>query len=176
MASSQGTDPDGAPRYIGQALPPMEEAARLESADAFAWRLSMTAARDALGGRYDALHYLEETSTNTTHNAVDPAAFGDVVLARKDTPASYHLACCHDDALQGMTHIVRGEDLRAATAVHTLLQALMDWPQPHYHFHPLLLRPDGKKLSKQSGDKSLRDYRAEGMTPETIRSMTRGDD
>ena len=104
--------------------------------------------------------------------SADPAPFGDVVLARKETPASYHLACCHDDALQGITHVIRGEDIREMTAVHALLQALMDWPQPVYRFHPLVLGPDGKKLSKRSGDRGLRAYRDEGMTPDDLRRLT----
>jgi glutamyl-Q tRNA(Asp) synthetase len=68
---------------------------------------------------------------------------------------------------------VRGEDLRAVTAIHALFQALMDWPSPIYRFHPLVLGPDGKKLSKRFGSKSLADYREEGMTPDDIRAMTR---
>ena len=95
-----------------------------------------------------------------------------MVLARKDTPTSYHLACCHDDALQGITHVIRGEDIREMTSVHVLLQALMDWPQPLYTFHPLVLGADGKKLSKRAGDRGLRAWREDGKTPEDIRAMT----
>lgn len=166
-----GADPDEA-GFVSRPLSPLEEAQRLAHNAAFAWRLSLEAARKVLGPRWGSLSYLEETARGLRRVPADPSRFGDVVLARKDTPASYHLACCHDDALQGISHVVRGEDLRAVTAVHALLQALMGWPQPVYRFHPLLLGPDGKKLSKRNADKSLAEYRAEGMTPEGIRAMT----
>ncbi|MEZ5997324.1 MAG: tRNA glutamyl-Q(34) synthetase GluQRS [Hyphomonas sp.] len=166
-----GADPDDA-GYTGRPLPEAEEAARLARGHAFAWRLSLAAARDALGGHYRTLAYVDETGGTARHVAADPARYGDVVLARKDTPASYHLACCHDDALQGITHVIRGEDIREMTAVHALLQALMDWPQPVYRFHPLILGPDGRKLSKRDGDRGLRAYRDEGMTPDDLRRLT----
>ncbi|ABI77851.1 aminoacyl-tRNA synthetase class I family protein [Hyphomonas neptunium ATCC 15444] len=166
-----GADPDET-GFVSRPLSPTEEAARLAHNAAFAWRLSLAAARAALGDAWRALHYTEETPIGLRRVPADPSRFGDVVLARKDTPASYHLACCHDDALQGITHVVRGEDLRAVTAIHALLQTLMGWPQPVYRFHPLLLGPDGKKLSKRNADKSLAAWRAEGMTPEDIRAMT----
>lgn len=166
-----GADPDEA-GFVSRPLSALEEAQRLAHNAAFAWRLSLEAARKALGPRWETLSYLEQTPGGPRRVPADPSRFGDVVLARKDTPASYHLACCHDDALQGISHVVRGEDLRAVTAVHALLQALMGWPQPVYRFHSLLLGPDGKKLSKRNADKSLAEYRAEGMTPEGIRAMT----
>lgn len=168
-----GADPDEG-GLVSQPLPAAEEALRLERGQPYAWRLSLACARAELGPAFRDLAYREWQADGTVRTvAANPAAFGDVVLARKDSPASYHLACCHDDALQEITHIVRGEDLRAATSVHVLLQALMGWPQPVYRFHPLILGPDGKKLSKRFGDKSLRNYREEGMTPDDIRSMTR---
>lgn len=167
-----GADPDEA-GFTGRPLSADEEAERLARNAPFAWRLSLAKARGLLGEEtFQTLHYDEETPSGRRIVPVDPFPFGDVVLARKDTPASYHLACCHDDALQGITHVVRGEDLRAVTAVHALLQALMGWPKPVYSFHPLLLGPDGRKLSKRNSDKSLADYRAEGMTPDDIRAMT----
>lgn len=166
-----GADPDEA-GFVSRPLTPTEEAGRLAHNAAFAWRLSLGAARLCLSGDWANLHYMEETPYGLRRIPADPSRFGDVVLARKDTPASYHLACCHDDALQGISHVVRGEDLRAVTAIHALLQALMGWPQPVYRFHPLMLGADGKKLSKRNADKSLAAYRAEGMTPEDIRAMT----
>ena len=166
-----GADPDEA-GFVSRPLSAFEEAERLSHNAAFAWRLSLEAARKELGAGWDSLSYREETASGIRHVTADPSRFGDVVLARKDTPASYHLACCHDDALQGITHVVRGEDLREVTAIHALLQALMGWPQPVYRFHPLLLGGDGKKLSKRNADKSLAEYRAEGMTPQDIRAMT----
>lgn len=167
-----GADPeDGG--LVSRPLPAAEEAGRLAHNAPFAWRLSLDAARKALGPAYGSLVYSEWTLAGVRDIPARPDRFGDVVLARKDTPTSYHLACCHDDALQGITHIIRGEDLREVTAIHALLQALMGWPRPLYRFHPLILGPDGKKLSKRFGDKSLADYRKEGMTPDDIRAMTR---
>ncbi len=162
--------------YVSKVLPALHDAERFERRASFAWRLSLSAALDHLGTRPNNLAYFEQIGGAVREVPADPAGFGDVVLARKDTPASYHLACCHDDARQGITHIVRGEDLRDATTVHTLLQALMGWPQPVYTFHPLLLGADGKKLSKRNASKSLAEYRAEGMTPADIRAMTRAHD
>jgi glutamyl-Q tRNA(Asp) synthetase len=158
--------------YIGRRLAPAEEAERLSRGAPFAWRLSLAAAREALGADYRALTYLEDRGGRLVEISADPGPFGDVVLARKDTPASYHLACCHDDALQGISHVIRGEDLREVTALHALLQALMGWPAPVYIFHPLLIGTDGKKLSKSHAAKSLAEYRNAGMTPDDIRAMT----
>lgn len=166
-----GADPDEA-AFSGRPLPQVEEESRLARGHAFAWRLSLAAAKDALGPRYRALHYIDESSGTARAVAADPARYGDVVLGRKETPASYHLACCHDDALQGITHVIRGEDIREMTAVHALLQALMDWPQPVYRFHALVMGPDGKKLSKRAGDRGLRAWRDEGKTPDELRRMT----
>lgn len=166
-----GADPDEA-GFTGRPLPEAEENSRLERGHAFAWRLSLATARDALGPRFGRLGYIDETSGRARQVAADPARYGDVVLGRKETPASYHLACCHDDALQGVTHVIRGEDIREMTAVHALLQALMDWPQPIYRFHALILGPDGRKLSKRAGDRGLRAWRDEGKTPDDLRRMT----
>mgnify|MGYP003669942014 FL=1 len=170
-AMPAGVDPDEA-AFVSKPLAPDEEAERLARGHAFAWRLSLRAAETELGARYASLAFTEETADGTRSVPANPAAFGDVVLARKDTPASYHLACCHDDALQQITHVIRGEDIREMTSVHVLLQALMDWPTTVYRFHLLVPGPDGKKLSKRAGDKGLSAYRDEGMTPGDIRAMT----
>lgn len=92
----------------------------------------------------------------------DPLAHGDVVLARKDAPASYHLAVTVDDAALSVTDVIRGDDLFASTHVHRLLQALLDLPTPRYHHHPLLTGADGKRLAKRDGAPSLADLRAGG--------------
>jgi glutamyl-Q tRNA(Asp) synthetase len=92
-----------------------------------------------------------------------PDIFGDVVLARKDAPASYHLSVTVDDAAQGVTDIIRGRDLFAATHVHRLLQALLGLPTPAYHHHDLLLDANGRRLAKRDGAPSLADLRAEGF-------------
>jgi glutamyl-Q tRNA(Asp) synthetase len=103
-------------------------------------------------------------------NPADPSVWGDVVLARKDTGASYHLAVVIDDALQGVTHVVRGRDVEAATSIHLLLQELLGLPHPHYHHHDLIMRDAQRKLSKSHGDPSLLDLRESGMSPREVRA------
>ena len=168
---SEIADLAGDAPYIGVPLNDSEERGKLERGEAFAWRLSLDAAKSALGARYDRLSACLIEPAGERVLKIDPAPFGDVVLVRKDTPASYHLACTYDDAAQHITHIIRGEDLRGVTHIHVLLQALMDWPTPKYQFHDLILAPDGSKLSKRKGDKGLSAYREEGMTPVEIRRM-----
>ena len=102
-----------------------------------------------------------------------PALAGDVVLARKETPTSYHLAVTIDDAAQGVTDVVRGMDLFEATHIHRLLQALLGLPTPEYHHHPLLIGPDGKRLAKRNGARPLAALRAEGADPETLLAALR---
>ena len=100
-----------------------------------------------------------------------PQAWGDVVLARKDMPTSYHLAVTVDDARQGVTHVVRGRDLLEATAVHRLLQVLLSLPAPCYHHHRLILGADGQKLSKSTRATALRALRVAGASAADIRRM-----
>lgn len=100
-----------------------------------------------------------------------PQVFGDVVLARKETPTSYHLAVTHDDALQGVTLVTRGTDLFEATHVHRLLQALLDLPVPDYHHHGLLTDDTGRRLAKRDKSLTLRALREAGKTPEEVRAM-----
>ena len=103
----------------------------------------------------------------------EPEAFGDVVLARKDAPVSYHLAVTVDDAAQGVTDVIRGRDLYAATDVHRLLQALLGLPTPHYRHHPLLTGPDGRRLAKRNGAPSLAELRAGGADPRALAAALR---
>ncbi|MBP0492042.1 tRNA glutamyl-Q(34) synthetase GluQRS [Roseomonas indoligenes] len=158
--------PDG-PLYPGtcRRLLPAERAARIASGQPYALRLDMAAALAAAGGP---LSY-EELGQGRLR--CDPARFGDAVLARKDTPASYHLCVTHDDALQGVTLVTRGDDLRPATDLHRLLQVLMGWPEPAYRHHALLLGPDGRRLAKRDGARSLREMRAAGMDAAAVRAM-----
>ena len=100
-----------------------------------------------------------------------PEDWGDVILGRKDTPTSYHLSVVVDDARQGVTDVVRGQDLFWSTSVHRLLQALLGLPAPRYHHHRLLLDADGRKLSKSTQATGLRELRAQGVTPRDIRRM-----
>ena len=97
-----------------------------------------------------------------------PERFGDVVLARKDAPASYHLCVTHDDAIQGVTLVTRALDLKPATDIHRLLQALMGWPTPTYAHHPLLLDAEGRRLAKRDKAASLRSFRAEGISARAL--------
>jgi glutamyl-Q tRNA(Asp) synthetase len=103
-----------------------------------------------------------------TRIVVDPAALGDVVLARKEMPTSYHLAVTVDDALQGVTLVTRGIDLFAATHIHRLLQALLELPTPHYRHHPLLTDPSGKRFAKRDRALTIRAMREAGRTPEAV--------
>lgn len=120
------------------------------------WRLDMSAAVAQAGG----LTWTDELAGDV---AADPLAQGDVVLARKDAPSSYHLSVTLDDAAQGVSHVVRGIDLFAATHIHRLLQALLDLPSPVYRHHPLLLGPDGERLAKRTGAPALADLREAGV-------------
>lgn len=105
-----------------------------------------------------------------------PDLLGDVVLARKDTPASYHLCVTHDDALQGITLIARGNDLFTSTHVHRLLQAVLEYPVPEYHHHPLLTGPDGRRFAKRDKSLTLREIRAKGFSATQLRRMIEADD
>jgi glutamyl-Q tRNA(Asp) synthetase len=165
-------DPDGVPLYPGTAksLSPGERARLLESGARYALRLDMAAARARTGD----LAWIEqgegpdgETGTVTAQ----PQVWGDVILARKETPTSYHLSVVIDDALQGVTDVVRGHDLFRATAVHRLLQQLLDLPQPAYRHHRLVLDAAGRKLSKSTRATGLRELRAAGATPADIRRL-----
>lgn len=153
--------------FRGEALAPEEEAAKLEIGEAFAWRLSLKKARAALGSAYFALVFEDEAGLVRA----EPERHGDVVLARKDFGASYHLASVWDDALQGVTHVIRGEDLREAAHLHVLLQKLLDLPQPVYRHHRLILGEDGKRLAKRDQAATLRALREAGKTPSDIRAM-----
>ncbi|MFI4960242.1 MAG: tRNA glutamyl-Q(34) synthetase GluQRS [Hyphomicrobiales bacterium] len=163
-------DPDGAPLYPGNAktMAAAERARRMAAGAPYALRFDMAAAMARTG----ALTW-EETGAGpageTGTIAVDPAAWGDVILARKETPTSYHLAVAVDDASQGVTEVVRGRDLFHATSVHRLLQVLLGLPAPRYHHHRLILDADGNKLSKSTLATGLRELRAQGATPADIR-------
>jgi glutamyl-Q tRNA(Asp) synthetase len=153
--------------FIGGALPPEEEEAKLAAGEPYAWRLSLKKARAALGPAYFALVFEDETGPVRA----EPDRLGDVVLARKDFPASYHLASVWDDALQGVTHVIRGEDLREAAHLHVLLQRLLDLPQPAYRHHRLVLGADGKRLAKRDQAATLRALRQSGKTPAEVRAL-----
>jgi len=163
-------DPDGAPLYPGTclALGEAEMRRRREAGEPHVLRLAMDRALARLAG--ESLSYrLFDEAGGEREIPVDPRRWGDVVLARKDVPTSYHLSVVVDDALQGVSHVVRGRDLEAATDIHVLLQHLLRLPTPRYHFHRLLSDETGQKLAKSRSSRSLADLRADGATSEAIR-------
>jgi len=154
--------------FRGAPLPPSDEADRLADGEPFAWRLSLAAARERLGATYDRLAF---TDLDAGAAFAAPDTAGDVVLARKDVGVAYHLASVIDDALQGVSHVIRGEDLREAIHVQRLLQALLGLPTPVYRHHRLILGPDGKRFAKRDATGRLADLRARGVTPAEVRAM-----
>lgn len=153
---------------------PEEEARLLAEGRPFAWRLSLGRARQALGeAAWDELAFREEgqgPNGETGLIRARPETAGDVVLARKDAGVAYHLAVTHDDALQGISHVIRGHDLFEATHVQRLLQALLGWPAPTYRHHRLLTGPDGRRYAKRDGAVTLAELRAAGLTPQALRA------
>jgi glutamyl-Q tRNA(Asp) synthetase len=141
----------------------------------YAWRLDMTKAKaeaERING--GPLTFTEEgTSTRGDKGllAIEPELFGDVVIARKDVPTSYHLSVTVDDAIQGITLVTRGQDLFPATYIHRVLQVLLGFPEPRYHHHGLIRDETGRRLSKSAKDMGLRELRAAGKTPADIRGL-----
>ncbi len=170
-------DPDGVPLYPFARTGFSDAARNRKRAEGvpFVLRLDMAAALAHLG-QSQALAWQELESPPpaapliSSHPA-NPAAWGDVVLARRDTPTSYHLSVVVDDAMQAVTHVIRGQDLKAATGVHVLLQRLLGLSSPLYHHHRLILDEDGRKLSKSRGSTSLEVLRAQGMTGADVRHL-----
>lgn len=160
--------------YTGpaQAMSADEEQARLSRGESFAWRLSIRYSQDLLGEEFPRLAFVEQDAATNVERivAARPQIHGDVILARKDTPASYHLCVVHDDALQSVTHVLRGEDLRSATHVHVLLQNLLGLPTPIYRHHRLLVGPDGKRYAKRDQSLTLAALREAGVSPADIRA------
>jgi glutamyl-Q tRNA(Asp) synthetase len=161
-----GQAPHGLPPpFRGAPLDPGEEQARLSAGEAFAWRLSLDAARAELGPDWDSLSFNEE---GQGQQSADPTAAGDIVLARKDVGVAYHLAVVVDDALQGITQVIRGEDLKEATPIQRLLQTLLGLPAPSYRHHRLLTGPDGRRYAKRDQAETLREIRARGVTADQL--------
>jgi glutamyl-Q tRNA(Asp) synthetase len=165
-------DPDGAPLYPGhdRDLDPAEAAARIAAGAPYALRLR-TAEAAARAGSLAWEEAGAGPAGETGTISADPALWGDFVLARKETPTSYHLSVVVDDAAQGVTHVVRGRDLFHATAAHVLLQRLLGLPAPAYRHHGLITDAAGRKLSKSDRDTSLRALRETGVTADDVRRM-----
>ena len=144
-----------------------EEAERLAMGESFAWRLSLDRCRDVLGERFGAMRFLDEIKGE---QIADPDPLGDVVLARKDVGTSYHIAVVHDDALQGVTHVIRGEDLFELTPLHVLLQTLLDLPTPIYRHHRLLTDETGQRFAKRNLSVTLKSMREAGMSAADVRA------
>lgn len=166
VAETMASAPHGAMEvFRGRPLPLAEEMRRLTAGEPFAWRLSLDAAARKLGG-FGGLAFTEEGEGVIQAR---PELGGDVVLARKDVGVAYHLAVTVDDALQGITHVIRGRDLFEATHVQRLLQALLALPTPLYRHHALLTGSDGKRFAKRDRAETLRSLRERGMSAATLR-------
>jgi glutamyl-Q tRNA(Asp) synthetase len=158
--------PDGVTLYPGtcRRLSAAERADRIAAGSAFALRFDVTAALRP-GVTFPGLSFEEADEGRITCH---PERFGDVVLARKDAPASYHLCVTHDDAVQGVTLVTRGADLKPATDLHRLIQVLMGWPEPVYAHHRIITDAAGRRLAKRDRAMSLRSLRAEGVSARAI--------
>lgn len=170
------TDPDGVPLYPGiwRHKVGSELQSRIASGETPSLRLDMVKALNVTGKRLGGapLTFKELADDGTTRTiSADPARWGDATIVRKDVPASYHLAVVVDDARQGVTHITRGQDLYAATDIQRLLQVLLGFPEPIYAHHRLIAGPNGHKLSKSLGARSLKSLRDGGVTPADIRRL-----
>jgi glutamyl-Q tRNA(Asp) synthetase len=169
-------DPDGVPLYA-RSEPEEASLPRGDAGGPSALRLDMAAAVALVRGHGG--NPLSWTETGAGPNGetgaviAHPEAWGDVILARKEVPTSYHLSVVVDDAYQGVTHVVRGQDLFHATSLHCLLQQLLGLRTPLYHHHRLIRDADGRKLSKATGATGLRELRGAGATPDDVRRMIR---
>jgi glutamyl-Q tRNA(Asp) synthetase len=163
-AKAGHTDPDGAPLYWGlhKGLSKSEIADRKAVDQPFALRLDMDRALEVARRKSNnaPLTWVERGHVQIAR----PELWGDAIIVRKDTPASYHLAVVADDARQGVTHVTRGQDLLQATALHRLLQVLLELPEPCYAHHALVMDDSGRKLSKSAAATSLRSLRIAGAT------------
>ncbi|MEM7068403.1 MAG: tRNA glutamyl-Q(34) synthetase GluQRS [Pseudomonadota bacterium] len=165
-------DPDGAPHYPGyeRNIPLSDPAAFKAALGNKIIRLDVNKAATSLPGHLSWQESGGGPGGETGTVSAQPENWGDFIVARRDTPTSYHLSCTLDDALQGITHIVRGQDLFHATSAHRLLQELLHLPAPSYNHHQLILDGNQKKLSKSDRDTSLRQLRDAGVAKEQILS------
>ncbi len=164
--------PEG-PAYFGAPLPAEEERSMLAASAPYAWRLSVAASRTVLGPAFNALAFTAEgASPNGESGRINarPEIFGDAVIGRKDSGTSYHLASIVDDALQGVTHVIRGVDLFHAAHLHRLLQALLGLPEPRYIHHRLLSDETGRRLAKRDKAATLRALRQAGESADSVRA------
>lgn len=169
-ARARAADPDGAPLYTGycKQLTDDDVQERIFAGKPVQWRLDVRAAA-AQAGKLTCRVAHPDPEAEPQNRKLDLGRWGDVVVARKDVPASYHLSVVVDDAAQGVTHVTRGRDLEAATDIHVLLQALLGLPSPVYTFHRLVLDTSGEKLSKSKNAPTLKSLRDQGVSPALVR-------
>ncbi|MDC0148375.1 tRNA glutamyl-Q(34) synthetase GluQRS [Alphaproteobacteria bacterium] len=164
-------DPDGALVYPGlyRDIPEPQRRDLMWQGGAYAWRLDMHKACElAEAKNAGPIFYTEMASGQAVETQIDARAYGDVIVARRDVPTSYHLSVIVDDAAQAITQVTRGQDLQPATAIHRVLQVLLDFPTPSYFHHRLIRDVSGRRLSKQAGDLGFRDLRQQGMSPKQV--------
>jgi len=168
-------DPDGVPLYpaTDRRLTARERKRRIDEGAPFSWRLDMQAALSRLSAPLTWREFATEEMSDSRIVEAQPQEWGDIVIARREIPTCYHLSVVTDDMIQGVSHVVRGRDLFAATSVQRLLQELLGLPAPHYFHHRLILGPDGRKLSKSRHDSGLALLREQGLTPADIKRMVR---
>lgn len=161
-------DPDGAAIYPGlyKDISPTKRDSMMWEGSNYAWRLDSEKAAGLARHKNGALKYFE-ASQQKSHE-VTPSLYGDVVLARKDIPTSYHLSVVVDDAAQDISMVTRGMDLQGATHIHRILQILLEYPEPDYYHHDLVREADGRRLSKRAGDIGIDYYRSQGYSPEKL--------
>lgn len=166
-------DPNGVPLCptYERDLSSSEIETRLRSHQSFCWRLNISKAVTAFGDVQTFAESDDSTMQSFHQVALTLQCWGDIVIARKEIPTSYHLAVVVDDALQGVTHVVRGHDLFPSTVIHRLLQRILGFNEPFYFHHRLIVNDHGNKMSKTKNDKALRTMREAGLSPETIRAM-----
>ncbi len=168
-------DPDGGYVYpnLYKQLSNWERHALMWENRDYAWRLNIDALQNLAEKKNGGPIFFTESEAlspmASTETRVDARPYGDIIIARKDIPTSYHLSVVLDDAHQKVTHVVRGQDLRAATHIHRLLQIALDLPAPVYTHHPLLRAVEGRRLSKTAGDSSFRALELAGVTAQDIR-------
>lgn len=150
--------------FRGNALKPSVEQVLLESGRPYSWRLSLDASKEELGKVWNELEYCSLSGEECQRYPVNPELHGDIVVSGKDSPTAYHIASTHDDAIQGITHVIRGADLRDAPHIHRLLQVLLGWPEPIYIHHSLILDDEGKKLSKRNLAPSIDSMKSEKVS------------
>ena len=161
-------DPDGAAIYPGlyKDISPAKRDAMMWEGGSYAWRLDSEKAAALARVKNGSLTYFEASQQESIE--IIPSLYGDVILARKDIPTSYHLSVVVDDAAQDISLVTRGMDLQGATHIHRVLQILLEYPEPDYYHHDLVREADGRRLSKRAGDIGIEYYRGQGYRPEQL--------